>query len=194
MNSRLALTLAATVGVAFALGACGSGDRQPEDNTPVTIPQVTPSQTQSAAAQPEAGAPGTDASAGTDAASGAGSGAASGGAATPPAPAGPASATVSPTERLYTVQIAAYLSADSARAMADKLSQLGFPVWTTEARVGERTYHRIRVGAHPRLSEMRRLGQQISTQFSQEVWVAPVDMAAQIPAGAVEATRALLQR
>lgn len=193
MNSRLALTLAATVGVAFALGACGSGDRQPEDNTPVTIPQVTPSQTQSAAAQPEAGAPGTDASAGTDAASGAG--AVSGGAtAEGAAPAGPASATVSPTERLYTVQIAAYLSADSARAMADKLSQLGFPVWTTEARVGERTYHRIRVGAHPRLSEMRRLGQQISTQFSQEVWVAPVDMAAQIPAGAVEATRALLQR
>lgn len=193
MNSRLALTLAATVGVAFALGACGSGDRQPEDNTPVTIPQVTPSQTQSAAAQPEAGAPGTDASAGADAASGAG--AVSGGAtAEGAAPAGPASATVSPTERLYTVQIAAYLSADSARAMADKLSQLGFPVWTTEARVGERTYHRIRVGAYPRLSEMRRLGQQISTQFSQEVWVAPVDMAAQIPAGAVEATRALLQR
>jgi hypothetical protein len=76
--------------------------------------------------------------------------------------------------------------------MAAKLAGRGLPVWTTEVRVGARTYHRIRVGAHPRLAEMRRLGSQISTQYRQEVWVAPIDMAAQIPANAVAATAALL--
>jgi cell division septation protein DedD len=101
---------------------------------------------------------------------------------------------VHPTERLYTVQIAAYLSADSAQALAAKLAARGLPVWTMEVRVGERSSHRIRVGAHPRLGEVRRLGAQISAQYRQEVWVAPVDMSSRIPTNAVEATRALLAR
>lgn len=189
MRSQLAAPMARhlawTLTAVLVLGACGAGDRQAEGDAPATTPPAQPTPSPSSA---------TDRPATTGAES------AEPGSTPPVATAGaaatekPASTTVQPTERLYTVQIAAYLSADSARAMAAKLTQRGFPVWTMEVRVGDRTYHRIRVGAHPRLGEMRRLGQQISTQFRQEVWVAPVDMAAQIPAGAVEATRALLQR
>lgn len=163
MSRQLVWTLVAT----FALAACGAGDRPPETKAPVATSPVQAAPTQPA-----------------------------------PAPTAPVAveepvaappSTVQPTERLYTVQIAAYVTADSAQALAAKLSQRGLPVWTMEVRVGQRTYHRIRVGAHPRLADMRRLGREIATQYRQEVWVAPIDMAAQIPAGAVEATRALLQ-
>lgn len=154
-----------TLVATFALAACGAGDSQPETKAPVATPPVQPAPAQPAPTAPVA--------------------------VEQPVAAPPS--TVQPTERLYTVQIAAYVTADSAQALAAKLSQRGLPVWTMEVRVGQRTYHRIRVGAHPRLADMRRLGREIATQYRQEVWVAPIDMAAQIPAGAVEATRALLQ-
>lgn len=175
MIRSLAWILTATL----ALAACGAGDRKPEQEKPVTNPTARPSPVQAAA--------GGETATNT----------------TPAAPdqaaATPSSAltketAVHPDERLYTVQIAAYHSADSARALADKLTQRGLPVWTMEVRVGERTFHRIRVGAHPELGAMRKLGAQISSQFKQQVWVAPIDMAARIPVSAVADTRALLAR
>ncbi len=167
MNRHLAWILAATL----ALGACGAGDRKSEKDPPAANPTATAPRP--APAEPVA-AP-----------------------AIPPATTEQpveADAMVHPMERLYTVQIASYPSADSARALANKLAQRGLPIWTMEVRVGDRTYHRIRVGAHPRLAEMRRLGEQIATQFKQKVWVAPIDMSSRIPATAVEETRALLAR
>lgn len=155
---------------ALALGACGAGDRKQDEETTTPDPMAEISRP----------APLED-----------------------PTPAPPPVAIeepmedllfVHPTERLYTVQIAAYLSPDSAHNLADRLSARGLPTWTMEVRLGDQTYHRIRVGAHPGLREMRRLGEQISTQFRQEIWVAPVDMSSRIPADAVEATAALLSR
>lgn len=167
MNRHLAWTLIA----AFALGACGAGDRQPEESESMPNPAAT---------HPEPAQPTPEPPPMPEVAE-----------APAPEPA-ETDGLVHPTERLYTVQIAAYLSADSAQALAAKLEQRGFPVWTMEVRVGERTYHRIRIGAHPRLGEVRRLGDRISTQFRQDVWVAPIDMSSRIPANAVERTRALL--
>lgn len=164
-----------TLTAALALAACGAGDRKSEQERPVTNPTARPSPVEAAAAGNSPSAPQ----------------AAPGQAATSPQP---ATEEVHPSERLYTVQIASYLSPDSARSLADKLTQRGFPVWTMEVRVGERTFHRIRVGAHPNLGEMRKLGTQISSQFKQQVWVAPVDMSARIPVSTVAETRALLAR
>lgn len=160
--------LAWTLTAALALGACGAGDRKQEESVPVANPAATAPRP---APAPEPAPP-------------------------PVAIEEPAvvTTTVQPTERLYTVQIAAYLSADSAQNLADRLTTRGLPVWTMEVRHGNQTYHRIRVGAHPGLREMRTLGQQISAQYKQNVWVAPVDMSAQIPATAVAETRALLAR
>jgi cell division septation protein DedD len=170
MNRHLTWTLAATL----LLAACGAGDRKKEKEPPAANPPAT-------APQPAPAAPASTAPAATEA---------------PVATEQPVeeSAMVHPTERLYTVQIAAYLSPDSATVLAQKLEQRGLPVWTMEVRVGDRTYHRIRVGAHPGLGEVRKLGTQLSTQYRQKVWVAPVDMSSRIPANAVEATRALLAR
>jgi cell division septation protein DedD len=165
MSRHLAWILTATL----ALGACGAGDRKSEQDATISDPALQPAPVQPTPAPPVA----VEEPAVTE---------------TPAV----ATTTTQPAERLYTVQIAAYLSADSASAMAARLAQRGLPIWTMEVRVGNRTYHRIRVGAHPRLGEMRKLGQQIATQYKQQVWVAPIDMSTQIPADAVEKTRALL--
>lgn len=171
--------LAWTLTVTFMLAACGAGDRKPEQEKPVTNPTAQPSPVQSAAASnPDGAIPSAPDQA----------------TATPPQPEAAAEETVNPGERLYTVQIAAYLSSDSARALAEKLTQRGLPVWTAEVQLGGRTYHRIRVGAHPSLGEMRKLGSKISSQFKQEVWVAPVEMSARIPVSTVANTRSLLAR
>lgn len=166
--------LAWTFAVVIALAACG-GDRNQGDDRPVTNPTARPSPIE-AGAKPEAAGEAAPAAAAAE-----------------PAPAAPA-AKAQPSERLYTIQIAAYPSADSARILAEKLAARGLPVWSTEATVGGETHHRIRVGAHPSLSEIRRLGAQLSSQFEQEVWVAPVERAAAVPADAIEKTRALLSR
>jgi len=170
MSRQLAWVLTAVA----ALAACG-GDRKSELDRPVTNPTARPAPVQGAAA-------------------GAGDASTAAEKAAPAQPTAVAEELVTPSERLYTVQIASYRSADAARALATKLEQRGLPVWTAEVKVGDVTYHRIRVGAHPSLREMRKLGSRISTQFKQEVWVAPVERSVRIPENAVAETKALLAR
>lgn len=185
MNRHLTWTLIA----AFALGACGASDR-PQEGEPAIDPATTAPPPMPAEPTPEA-PPIAEADQ-----AGAGEGTSAEDEAAPTTPTGIDTESdrsmIQPSERLYTVQIAAYLSPDSATALAGKLAARGLPVWTMEVRSGDNTYHRIRVGAHPRLVEARRLGERISAQFRQEVWVAPVDMSSRIPADAVDQTRALL--
>src|SRR5690625_2491270 len=145
MKEKLAWTLIA----AFALGACGAGDRSKEEEPIVNPRASTPAPAPAEpVVSPEAMAEEVVEAEEAEPAEG---------------------DMVHPSERLYTVQIAAYLSPDSARSLAGRLEARGLPVWTMEVRVGDETYHRIRVGAHPRLGEARKLGQELSRQFRQDV-------------------------
>lgn len=173
MNRQLAWTMA----IALMVAACGGGDRKQDRDRPVTNPTARSTPVQRAAA----GAESQPASATTEKAA-------------PTPPAAPRPETVTPSEKLYTVQIAAYQSSAGARALAEKLQRRGLPVWTSEFQHEGRTYHRIRVGAHPSLGEMRKLGARISEEFKQDVWVAPVDGSTPIPADAVAETRVYLSR
>lgn len=99
---------------------------------------------------------------------------------------------VAPSGRLFTVQVAAFLSADSARIWSERLERRGLPVWTSVHVEGGRTFHRVRIGADARLAEVRRLGQRVGSDFNWPVWIAPVESTARIPADLVERTRAHL--
>ncbi len=97
-------------------------------------------------------------------------------------------------QRLYTVQVAAFLSPDSARKWSGRLASQGLPVWTTVHEVRGRMFHRVRVGAVPRVSEARRLGEILRQRYEWPTWVAPVTPTEPIPDGAVQATRDLIRR
>ncbi len=99
---------------------------------------------------------------------------------------------VSP-ERLYTVQVASFLEADSARRWADRLSRAGYPTWITQATVGGRTFHRLRIGASPSLAEARGLGDRIRQQLKWPIWIAPVEDNAAVPADAVTRTNRMMR-
>lgn len=100
-----------------------------------------------------------------------------------------ADGTVLPTGRLFTVQVAAFQHPDTAAALSDRLAGRGLPVWVTESTQGGRTYYRVRVGAAPRLGEIRRLGERIQTELRLPVWIAPVEPTTRIPTDLVRRTR-----
>ncbi|HEX7119284.1 MAG TPA: SPOR domain-containing protein [Longimicrobiales bacterium] len=93
--------------------------------------------------------------------------------------------------RLYTVQVGAFDTADEAELWAGRLARLGYPTWTTTAVVDGRTYHRLRVGASPSVSETRRLGAIITREFHWPFWVAPIEDNGALPENAVARTHAL---
>lgn len=105
-----------------------------------------------------------------------------------PEPAPPAA----PEGRLYTVQVGSFISQDSARVWTERLGRRGLPVWTEQAVVAGRMFHRVRVGATPSLAEARRLGDQIRRDFRWPVWIAPVEDNADVPANAISRTHALV--
>lgn len=101
---------------------------------------------------------------------------------------GPDGRTVLPNGRLFTVQVAAFVNADSAAAWSERLGGRGLPVWVTETTQGGRTYHRVRIGAVARLGEARGLGERIQNELRMPVWVAPVEPTTRIPADLVQRT------
>lgn len=98
-----------------------------------------------------------------------------------------------PSARLYTVQVAAFTSPDSARKWTARLNSLDLPTWTSVTELGGTTYYRVRVGAVPTVSDARRLGSLLSTRLEWPVWVAPITPADPIPNNAEAATRRVLQ-
>lgn len=97
-----------------------------------------------------------------------------------------------PEGRLYTVQVGSFISPDSARVWAERLERRGLPVWTEQAVVGGRRFHRVRVGATPSLAEARRLGDQIRRDYRWPVWIAPVEDNGAVPANAISRTHSLV--
>jgi DedD protein len=110
----------------------------------------------------------------------------------PPSPAESAPAPVQ-TGDLYTVQVAAFLDAATAREWAGRLRSQDMPVWTSEARVQGRTFHRLRVGALPSVSDTRRLGAVLTERYHWPVWIAPLSSTDRLPGDAVQASRRILQ-
>ncbi len=97
------------------------------------------------------------------------------------------------SSRLYTVQVAAFTEAASATEWADRLRSQGMPVWTSVAELGGQTFYRLRVGAVPTVAEARRLGGMLAARYEWPVWVAPMTAADRPPAGAVDASRRLIE-
>lgn len=97
-----------------------------------------------------------------------------------------------PSARLYTVQVAAFTSPDSARKWTGRLNSLDLPTWTSVAELGGTTYYRVRVGAVPTVTDARRLGSLLSGRFEWPVWVAPITGADPVPDDAVAETRQVL--
>lgn len=181
MNARAMLT----VGVVWGAAACGADAPEAEPGE-ATIDQ----QAMDAAAEAARPTPEEEAAA----------------APLPPAPetmavrteeAAPVEAAPEPTryDRLYTVQVAAYLDRAEAEELAGLLRGRGLPIWVTQATVGGRSWTRVRIGASPNLGETRDLGSWITRAYDSAVWVAPVDQAVEsVPTGAVEQTRDFLSR
>lgn len=104
-----------------------------------------------------------------------------------------ASAVAAEGERLYTVQVAAFLESRLAIDWTERLRSGGMPAWTSVAEVGGRTFHRVRVGAVPTVEEARRLGSRIMGRYEWPVWVTSLTPADRPPEGAVQETRRLLE-
>jgi len=93
---------------------------------------------------------------------------------------------------LYTVQMGAFLNADSAVVQRDRLANLGLPAWTVDQEVEGRQFRRVRIGAASTGSEARRLGEILTERYGWSIWVALVTSTESVPDGAVEATRDLI--
>ncbi|MGK7312044.1 MAG: SPOR domain-containing protein [Candidatus Longimicrobiales bacterium M2_2A_002] len=91
--------------------------------------------------------------------------------------------------RIYTVQVAAFVNAVTAREWTERLQDQEIPVWTSTARVDGRMFHRLRLGALPELSEARRLADMIRARYHWPVWVAPLTPSDRLPLNAVQRTR-----
>ncbi|HEX7090900.1 MAG TPA: SPOR domain-containing protein [Longimicrobiales bacterium] len=87
------------------------------------------------------------------------------------------------TGRLYTVQIGAFRSADSAQRLAEQVRRTDGPVWVSQAVVNGQTFHRVRLGAHASLAEARHHARQVRDEYGVPVWVAPV-RGSEVPAAA----------
>lgn len=169
------------------LVGCGGDEPEPAPTQePAAQPAQQPSAQQPAAEQPaaETGAetesPGATPGSETDA--------------RPAAPSGAGPETRVGDQRLYTVQVAAFLNAVTAREWADRLRGQDMPVWTSTATVEGRTFHRLRIGALPELSDTRRLADLIRDRYHWPVWIAPLTASDRLPVNAVQQTRAVLQR
>lgn len=108
------------------------------------------------------------------------------------APRGEGADAAPPDRRLYTVQVAAFTERSSAAEWEERLRQQGLPVWSSVHEVGGRTFHRLRVGAAPTVSEARTLGRMLTERYEWPVWIAPVAPADRVPEGAEQATRGLV--
>ena len=95
--------------------------------------------------------------------------------------------------RLYTVQVAAFLNAVTAREWTERLKDQEIPVWSSTARVDGRMYHRLRLGALPELSDARRLADMIRARHHWPVWIAPLEPSDRLPLNAVQRTREALR-
>lgn len=180
------------VGAVAAAGvaACGAGD-SPEAQEELPVVEEVPVQSEPAANDAAA----NDTAPGEQAADGP---------ARPPAEATPAAAGPSegepaaaptppiPTDRLYTVQVGSFVTPDSARVWTERLEARGLPVWTTQATVRGRRYHRLRIGASPSRSEAVQLGARLGREYHWPVWVTPVDDNAAVPPSAISRTHALV--
>lgn len=96
-------------------------------------------------------------------------------------------------QTLYTVQVAAFLDAATAREWAGRLRSQDLPAWVTQATVDGRSFHRLRIGAVPELDDARRLGRILRDRFHWPVWVAPLTSADRLPVNAVPNTREILR-
>lgn len=196
-RSTTALALAAV----FALAGCGGDEpEQTEIPRPTTTqrpvaPDTTLGDTAAGAARPgttaarpgqPGGQPGQGGQAGQAGRAGGQVGGQAGAADAQPG------ATARTGSRLYTVQVAAFESPDSARKWTGRLSSLDLPVWTSMAELGGTTYYRVRVGAVSSVADARRLGALLSQRFEWPVWVAPVTPSDRMPEGAVASTRRVL--
>ena len=94
--------------------------------------------------------------------------------------------------RFFTVQVGAFLNADSAHGLRDRLVDQGLPVWAPDQEVEGRLFHRVRVGAVSTGSEVRRLGEILAESYGVPIWLALVISLESVPAGAVEATREVI--
>jgi cell division septation protein DedD len=194
MTNRIATIL----GLALLAAGCGRGE-SPASDAPADAAGRPSATAQPAGGDAGAPAPTAEAESGREE---------PGAAQQPPAggtaPASPSGATGGEAARtrrggdaaspasLYTVQVAAFLSADSARIWSDRLGRAGLPVWTTTAEVAGRTFHRLRVGAHPDIAGARRLGDRVRRELRWPVWIAPVERQATLPDDVVARTRALV--
>jgi cell division septation protein DedD len=93
---------------------------------------------------------------------------------------------------LYTIQMGAFLNADSAAVLRDRLADQGLPAWTVDEDVGGRPFHRVRIGATSTGSEARRLGEILTERYGWSVWIAPVTSFESVPVGAIEATQTVI--
>jgi cell division septation protein DedD len=93
------------------------------------------------------------------------------------------------TGRLYTVQIGAFRSADSAQRLAERVRRSDGPVWVSQAVVNGQTFHRVRLGTHASLAEAQRRARAISSEYGVPVWVAPVS-GSELPAAATASAAA----
>lgn len=106
-----------------------------------------------------------------------------------PAPAEPEPEPEPLSGPLFTVQMGAFLNADSASVQRDRLVNRGLPAWTVDQDVGGRRFHRVRIGATSTGSEARRLGQILTERYGWSVWIAPVTSFESVPVDAIEATQ-----
>lgn len=171
---RIMLVFTVVFTVTFALAACGAGE-QAEPSGEQTSAPAQPGAT-ATVDPPAANQPQPDPAATTP-----------GGNLAEPEPAGSL-----PSGPLYTVQIAAYEESSEATRLESFLTQQGLPAWTTTAQVDGRTVHRVRIGALPELGMTRQLGADLAQRYRADVWIAPIEARDAVPAGAVDATRAIV--
>ncbi|MFW5947010.1 MAG: SPOR domain-containing protein [Gemmatimonadota bacterium] len=183
MRLLTVLTLAALVPIA----GCGDDEPPPDAGTPAGQPAEQAAPAGADTGQADATPPGAGPAAAPDSP-----------AAATDSPAGAAGAagaatTAAGEPSLYTVQVAAFADAETAREWAERLGARDLPVWTSTAEVRGRTFHRLRVGALPALTDARRLGRLVTERYAWPVWVAPLTATDDLPV-TVEDTRELLER
>ena len=93
---------------------------------------------------------------------------------------------------LFTVQMGAFLNADSAAVQRDRLVDRGLPAWTEDRDVEGRRFHRVRIGAASTGSEARRLGEILTSRYGWSLWITSVNSLESVPDGAVQATQDLI--
>ena len=112
----------------------------------------------------------------------------------PPAPAvaepepEPEPELIAVTGRVFTVQVGAFLNADSAIVQRERLASQGLSTWTEDETVGGQMFRRVRVGAVRTGAEGRRLAEILTERYALPIWVALVTAVDRIPPGALEAT------